>query len=73
MFITFVAGRVGIISHYLCYGEINVCQSKAGRRLNVLYGDSQSDPQKIRGIQQDITGGTDHTSGECSLGQTIPI
>ena len=22
---------------------------------------------------QDVTGGTDQTSGECSLGQTIPI
>ena len=31
--------------------------------------DRTSDDQRIQGV----TGGTDQTSGECSLGQTVPI
>ena len=39
---------------------------------------AQQPPQWVRASSflrfiQDVTGGTDQTSGECSLGQTIPI
>jgi len=30
-----------IITDYVGYGEVNVCQPKAASCLNVLYGDSQ--------------------------------
>jgi hypothetical protein len=43
MIVTLIADR---LEWY--YGEINVCRPKAARCLNVLYGDSQSGPQKNR-------------------------
>jgi hypothetical protein len=67
--------------HTVNYGDVSICVEGRSRFVTIVCNmqpttnreSRQRHIAKLFHIIQGVTGGTDQTSGECSLGQTVPI